>query len=79
LFFLRSEIATFNVWPQIIDPTKSTTFSINLPVVSGSEEKKGGQENFAGPRFVIAAMELSTSMRSDTSISLLAAEDFPLV
>lgn len=46
--------------------------------MSGSDKKKGGQENFAGPSFVIAAMELSTSMRSDTSISLLAAEDFPL-
>lgn len=51
--------------------------SINLPVISGVMEKNCGQETFAGPSFVIAAMQVSASMRTDTSLAFPDPNDVP--
>lgn len=56
----------------------STSMSINLPVTSGIAEKNCAQETFAGPSFVIAAMQLSASMRRDLSLALPESKEIPL-
>ena len=54
---------------------KSTSMSISLPVISGIMEKKWEQEILAGPSFVIAATQVSTSMRRALSLAIPAPKD----
>jgi hypothetical protein len=56
---------------------KSTSMSINLPVISEIMEKNCGQETFVGPSFMIAALQVSASKRSETSLPLPGLEDMP--
>jgi hypothetical protein len=51
--------------------------SINLPVISEIMEKNCGQETFVGPSFMIAALQVSASKRSETSLPLPGLEDKP--
>jgi hypothetical protein len=57
---------------------KSTSMSINLPVISEITEKNCGQETFVVPSFVIAALHVSASKRSEISLPLPEIEDKPL-
>jgi hypothetical protein len=52
--------------------------SINLPVISEITEKNCGQETFVVPSFVIAALHVSASKRSEISLPLPEIEDKPL-
>ena len=56
---------------------KSTSMSINLPVISGTVVKNCGQETFAGPSFVIAELQVRASMSTDTSVDLIELVDSP--
>lgn len=47
---------------------KSTSMSINRPVTSGIIEENCEQETFAGPSFVIAAMQVRANIRRDISL-----------
>lgn len=52
--------------------------SINLRDISALMDKNRGQETFVVPSFVMAALHVNASKRSEISLPLLEIEDKPL-